>query len=113
MPNGQDVAMLVRLERAISRTGLPLGFDGDPLAERFPDGRALGDLHAAHQLLATLPVELRNWDRRLALKMCQAAVFGRTQPDDRRLPPQESTKPTVDAKLARERSRGQSGRAIG
>jgi len=107
-PNGREVEFAIRLDRKISQLGLQLGFDGDPLAERFPDGRTLGDLHDAYELLAMLPVELRRWDRSVALKMCQAAVFGRTRPDDRSAPPQAAA---VDAKLTRERSRGRSRKA--
>ena len=78
-PNGDDVATIIRLERAITRLGLPLGFDGDPLAERIPEADTEGDLWAACDLLDSLPVELRNRDRRLAYRMCQAAVFGRSR----------------------------------
>jgi len=110
-PNGRDTEFVIRLDRSITRLGLPLGYDGDPLAERFPDARTLGDLHAAYGLLAKLPAELRRWDRRVALKMCQAAVFGRSRPEDHRIPPQEPPKSTADAKLARERNRTRSRRA--
>ncbi len=96
---------VLHLDRTITRLGLPLGYDGGPLAERFPDGRTLGDFYAAYELLSLLPVGLRKWDRSVALKMCQAAVFGRTHFDDRRLPSQASSNPTADAKLARERNR--------
>jgi len=112
-PNGRDVEFVIRLDRTITRLGAPLGYGGDPLAERFPDGRTFGDLHAARELMRLLPVELRNWDRRVALRMCQAAVFGRTRPEDRSLAPQELPKPTADAKLARERNRGKSRRSAG
>ncbi len=104
-PNGRDTEFVIRLDRTITRLGLPLGYDGDPLAERFPEGRTLGDLHAAYELLSLLPVEFRQWDRSVALKMCQAAVFGRTRSEDRSLSPQAAPTATADAKLARERQR--------
>ena len=110
-PIGRDIEHVIRLNLSISRLGLPRGFDGDPLAERFPDGRTLGDLCAAHTLLASLPAELRNWDRRVALRMCQAAVFGSTRQDDRSVPLSEPAKPSTDAKIARERNRNRGRRA--
>lgn len=78
-PNGRGVAYLIRLERAITRIGAKFGFDGDPLAERFPEADSEADLWAACDLMQMLPAELRNWDRRVAYRMCQAAVFGRTR----------------------------------
>ncbi len=102
---------LLRLERTITRLGLPLGFDGDPLAARFPEADTHGDIVAACDLLLALPVKLRNFDRRLAHSMCKAAVFGRTRSDDRSLPPQATSTATADAKLDRERNRNQSRRA--
>ncbi len=110
-PSGREIEIVIRLERAIARLGTPLGYDGDPLAERFPAGRTLRDLSDAHRLMRSLPVELRNWDRRVALKMCQAAVFGRTRLNARNLPPQPTSKASADAKLARERNRKPSRRA--
>ncbi len=104
-PNGQDISVLMRLERTIMRLGLPLGFDGDPLADRFPETDTHGDIVAACELLQALPAKLRNYDRRLAHAMCKAAVFGRTRSDDRSLPPQATSTATADAKLARERQR--------
>ncbi len=77
--NGQDIVTLQRLERAITRLGLPLGFDGDPLADQFPEADTHEDILAACDLLLALPARLRNADRRLAHRMCKAAVFGRTR----------------------------------
>ena len=70
--------MLIRLERAITRLGLPQGYDGDPLAEDFREPDTLGDIVAACELLQRLPANLRNWDRRLAHRMCPG---GRIRPD--------------------------------
>ena len=78
-PNGRDIEFVIRLVRAITRIGEPLGFDGDPLAERFPEAETEADLWAACDLMQLLPAELRNWDRHVAYRMCQAAVFGRTR----------------------------------
>ncbi len=110
-PNGADITVLLQLERTITRLGLPRGFDGDPLADRYPEADTHGDIVAACDLLQALPVKLRAFDRRLAHHMCKAAVFGRTQADDRSAPQQPSPAPTADAKLARERNRRQSRRA--
>lgn len=78
-PNGHDAVMVLRIERAITRLGLPLGFDGDPLAEQFPEAETYGDILAACDLLLSLPAKLRILDRRLAHRMCKAAVFGRSR----------------------------------
>jgi hypothetical protein len=80
---------------------LPLGFDGDPLASRFPEDQTHGDIVSACDLLQQLPLELRNYDRRQAHRMCKAAVFGRTRADAQQLLPLAPS--TVDAKLDRER----------
>ncbi len=101
-PNGRDVEFVIRLEHAITRLGAPYGYDGDPLAEHFPDAKTESDLWAACDLLDALPAKLRNHDRRVAYRMCQAAVFGRTRTDDNRIAP---SAPAADAKLARERRR--------
>ncbi len=68
---------VLSLERTITRLGLPLGFNGDPLADRFPEPDTHDDIVAACDLLLALPADLRNYDRRLAHKMCKAAVYGR------------------------------------
>lgn len=103
-PNGQDVALLIRLQSAITRIGLPLGFDGDPLDEDYPGPRTHDDIVDACELLQMLPPKLRNYDRRLAHGMCKAAVFGRTRgvASLEAMPAPDST---VDAKLQRERRR--------
>lgn len=107
-PTGRDIEFVFRLERTISRLGRPQGFDGDPLAENFPGPLTEGDIHDACDLLASLPCELRNWDRRVAHKMCKAAVFGRTRDDGSPAVPSstpEPHSPNADAKLQRERRR--------
>ena len=104
-PNGSDVTVLLQLERTIMRLGLPLGFDGDPLADRYPEADTHDDIVAACDLMQALPAKLRNYDRRLAHAMCKAAVFGRTRSEDRSLPPQAPSTATADAKLTRERKR--------
>ena len=80
-PYGHGVVTLMHLERAITRLALPLGFDGDPLARPYPEAETYDDILAACDLLLALPATLRNYDRRLAHRMCQAAVFGRKKAD--------------------------------
>ena len=102
-PNGRDIEFVIRLERAISRLGAPLGFDGDPLAENCPEPKTHEEIVAACDLLQALPARLRNWDRRVAHRMCKRAVFGRTRDD---IACTATVKPTVtEAKLNRERRR--------
>lgn len=106
-----EITLLLRLERAVSKLALPQGYDGDLLADPLPQPETDHDLEAAYKLLWQVPPHLRHADRDMTLRMCRGAVWGRTRPEDRSLPPQPSSTLSSDAKLARERSRSQSRRA--
>ncbi len=104
-----EITLLLRLERTITRLGLPLGYDGDLLADPLPQAESDRDLEAAYELLWQVPPHLRYAARDMALQMCRGAVWGRTRSDDRSLPPRATSTATstatADAKLARERQR--------
>jgi len=105
-----EITLLLRLERAVSKLALPQGYDGDLLADPLPQPETGRDLEAAYELLWQVPSHMRHANRDMTLRMCRGAVWGRTRAEDRSLPPQQPSTPTADAKLARERSRRQSRR---
>ena len=63
-PNGSDITVLLQLERTITRLGLPLGFDGDPLADRFPEADTHGDIRVGQG----------RWNFATHLGTCQSEV---------------------------------------
>lgn len=71
-----DCIATLRMVQEVTRIAQNSGYRGDPLADPVPQPRTVGDLYAAGDLFLGLPPDLRNSNRDLAKRFCEAAVFG-------------------------------------